>query len=72
MAEKKNKEVDLSLLSYAELEKEASMTLERLNQDDLPLDEASKVYEYGKKISLEMEKRLSQLEQSVSDSINRG
>jgi exodeoxyribonuclease VII small subunit len=72
MADKKNKEVDLSKLSYAQLEEEANKTLERLNKDDLPLDEASLVYEYGKKISAEMEKRLSELENSVSDTINRG
>ena len=68
----KSKETDLSKLSYAQLEEEANKTLEKLNDANLGLDEASQIYEYGKKVSAEMEKRLSDLEKSVTDTVNRG
>jgi len=67
MAEKKSAEKDLTKLSYGELEEEAEKTLEALGDTSLPLDEATKLYERGKKISAEMEKRLSDLEKSVTD-----
>ena len=58
-------------MSYDELEKEAASILEKLNDDNLPLDEASKLYQQGKKLYGEMKGRLEKLEKEVSDSVDR-
>jgi exodeoxyribonuclease VII small subunit len=71
MATKKNVE-SLDKMTYQQLEEESSKVLESLNRDDIPLDEAAKLFEYGKKVYAEMEKRLSQLEKDVTDTVNRG
>lgn len=68
MATKKTEtKKELSEMTYAELEKEAEETLTKLSDTSLPLDETAKLYEYGKKVSAEMEKRLAELEKSVTD-----
>lgn len=59
----------LEKMDYAKLEEEANSVLEKLSKNDLPLDEASKLYEYGKEIYKEMEKRLAELEKNVTDTI---
>lgn len=71
MPAKKQTEKKLEDFSYDELEKEASLTLEKLNDDTLPLDEASKLYQYGKKLYDEMKGRLEKLEKEVSDTVDR-
>ncbi len=71
MAEKKTKNDELKKMSYQELEKEADGVLEALSQEDVSLDNASKIYEYGKKVYAEMEARLAELEKNVSDTISR-
>ncbi len=71
MAEKKTKNDELKKMSYQELEKEADGVLEALSQEDVSLDNASKIYEYGKKVYTEMEARLAELEKNVSDTISR-
>lgn len=60
---------DLSKLSYQELETEEENTLKKLSEADLPLDDASKYYEYGKKVLLEMTIRLDKLSKSVTDKV---
>ncbi len=72
MAEKKTKNDELKKMSYQELEKEADHVLAELSKEDLPLDDASKIFEYGKKVYAEMETRLSELEKSVTDTVSRG
>ncbi|MBQ8143140.1 MAG: hypothetical protein IJ194_08340 [Bacilli bacterium] len=62
---------DLSKLSYQELEEEANETLKKLGEVSLGLDEAAKLYEYGKMITKEMSKRLEELTSSVSDEIEQ-
>lgn len=62
---------DLSKLSYQELEEEANETLKKLGEVSLGLDEAAKLYEYGKIITKEMSKRLEELTSSVSDEIEQ-
>ncbi len=71
MAEKKTKNDELKKMTYQELEKEADGILEALSQEDVSLDNASKIYEYGKKVYAEMEARLAELEKNVSDTISR-
>ncbi len=71
MAEKKTKNDELKKMNYQELEKEADGVLEALSQEDVSLDNASKIYEYGKKVYAEMEARLAELEKNVSDTISR-
>lgn len=71
MAEKKTKNDELKKMSYQELEKEADAVLEALSQEDVSLDNASKIYEYGKKVYAEMEARLAELEKNVTDTISR-
>lgn len=71
MAEKKTKNDELKKMSYQELEKEADGVLEALSQEDVSLDNASKIYEYGKKVYAEMEARLAELEKNVTDTISR-
>lgn len=68
MANKKQ-ENPLTKMTYAQLEEEASSVLEKLNDTSLPLDEATKIYQYGKDIYAEMEKRLAELQKSVTDTI---
>ncbi len=58
-------------MSYDELEKEAASVLEKLSDDNLPLDEASKLYQQGKQLYGEMKGRLEKLEKEVSDSVDR-
>ena len=70
MVSKKTKEIELDKLTYAQLEEEAKNVLSSLSSEDISLDEASKIYEYGKLVSKEMEKRLAQLENSITDTIN--
>lgn len=65
--EKKN---DYSKLSYQQLEEKMEEILTKLSQSDLPLDEATTLYEEGKKLSAEMEKRLSDLALKVSDKVD--
>ncbi len=69
MAKTTKEKNPLKDLSYAELEKESEEVLSRLNSEDLPLDEASKIYQYGQEIYREMENRLSALEEEVSHTI---
>ncbi|MFA6829454.1 MAG: exodeoxyribonuclease VII small subunit [Bacilli bacterium] len=61
---------DLTKLSYQELEKESEVIIQSLSKDDLSLDEASKIYFYGKEVSAEMEKRLAELTKKVSDTVS--
>ncbi len=72
MAEKKTKNDELKKMSYQDLEKEADHVLEELSKEDLPLDDASRIYDYGKKVYQEMENRLAELEKNVSDTVSRG
>lgn len=72
MAEKKTKNDELKKMTYQDLEKEADHVLEELSKEDLPLDDASRIYEYGKKVYQEMETRLAELEKNVSDTVSRG
>lgn len=65
-------EKDIKTMSYSELENESQEVLKRLNDSDLPLDEATKLFEYGLIISKEMELRLTELEKKVTDVIDRG
>lgn len=67
MAEKKTDTKDLTKLTYAQLEEEATKVLNALSDPSLPLDDATLLYEQGKKISSEMETRLSTLEKSLTD-----
>lgn len=67
MSEKNIKE-----MSYTELEEESNQVLKKLNDSDLPLDEATKLFEYGISLSKEMETRLTELEKKVTDVIDRG
>jgi exonuclease VII small subunit len=62
---------DLEKLTYTELEKESEAVLAELSKADLPLDEAGKVYDYGKKVADAMEKKLAELSKSVSDTVER-
>lgn len=63
------KEKDLIKLTYAELEEEADNVLKLLSDDTLPLDDAAKLYEYGKKIAAAMEENLTALSKKVTDTV---
>ncbi|MFA6586842.1 MAG: exodeoxyribonuclease VII small subunit [Bacilli bacterium] len=63
------KKKDLSKCSYEELEKEASLAVTKLSESGLALDEATKLFEYGKSVLAEMEKRLADLEKKAADTI---
>ncbi len=67
---KKKETEELSKLSYAELEKKAQLSLDTLGKDDLPLDEAKKVFDEGKNILDEMQKRLDVMQKEATDSID--
>lgn len=71
MPTKKTSEKKMEDMSYDELEKEANSVLEKLSDDSLPLDEASKLYQQGKQLYGEMKGRLEKLEKEVSDSVDR-
>lgn len=71
MPTKKTSEKKMEDMSYDELEKEANSVLEKLSDDSLPLDEASKLYQHGKQLYSEMKGRLEKLEKEVSDSVDR-
>ena len=71
MPSKKTTEKKMEDMSYDELEKEAASILEKLNDNNLPLDEASKLYQQGKQLYGEMKGRLEKLEKEVSDSVDR-
>ncbi len=71
MPTKKTSEKKMEDMSYDELEKEANSVLEKLSDDSLPLDEASKLYQQGKQLYAEMKGRLEKLEKEVSDSVDR-
>ena len=71
MKTKKTSEKKMEDMSYDELEKEANSVLEKLSDDSLPLDEASKLYQQGKQLYSEMKGRLEKLEKEVSDSVDR-
>lgn len=71
MPTKKTSEKKIEDMSYDELEKEANSVLEKLSDDSLPLDEASKLYQQGKQLYSEMKGRLEKLEKEVSDSVDR-
>ena len=71
MPTKKSSEKKMEDMSYDELEKEAASVLEKLSDDNLPLDEASKLYQQGKQLYGEMKGRLEKLEKEVSDSVDR-
>ncbi len=71
MAAKKNADESLSKKTYQELEEESDKVLEQLQDDSLPLDERTALYEYGKKVYSEMEKRLDELQKKVSDNVIR-
>lgn len=60
---------ELKDMKYEELEARSKEVLKALSDTSLPLDEASKLYQEGKAIAKEMEKRLSDLEKSVTDTI---
>ncbi len=70
--EKKTKNDKLAGMTYAQLEKEASAVLERLQKGDLGLDESKKEYDYGKALHAEMEKRLEQMIAEVRDKVKEG
>lgn len=71
MPTKKTSEKKMEDMSYDELEKEANSVLEKLSDDSLPLDEASKLYQQGKQLYSEMKGRLEKLEKEVSDCVDR-
>lgn len=64
------KKKDLTKMSYQELETEADNILKQLSDSQIGLDESAKLYQYGKEVSKEMEKRLTALEESVKDTID--
>ncbi len=63
------KKKDLTKMTYQELEKESDEILKKLSDSQIGLDESAKLYQYGKEVSKEMEKRLSSLEETVKDTI---
>lgn len=65
------KKNDLSKLSYQQLEEEADKVLKNLSDGEIGLDESAKLYRYGKEIASEMDKRLTELENSVTDEIDK-
>ena len=65
------KKKDLTKLSYQELEDESESILKQLSDSEIGLDDSAKLYQYGKEVAEEMEKRLSSLEASVKDTIEQ-
>ncbi len=63
------KKKDLTKMTYQELEEESDEILKKLSDSQIGLDESAKLYQYGKEVSKEMEKRLSSLEETVKDTI---
>ncbi|MFA6861269.1 MAG: exodeoxyribonuclease VII small subunit [Bacilli bacterium] len=63
------KKSELAKMSYQDLEKEEENVLTKLSNSDLALDEATSLYEYGKSILKEMDKRLQDLAKSVTDTV---
>jgi|GEM_PF-877889 len=62
---------DLSKMSYEELEKEAADVVQKLSDSSLALDEASRLYDYGKSVLAEMDKRLDELSRKVTDTVSQ-
>lgn len=65
------KKSDLSKLSYQQLEEEADKVLKNLSDSEIGLDESAKLYRYGKEIASEMDRRLTELENSVKDEVSK-
>ena len=63
-------EKDLSRLSYQQLEEEADNVLKALSDEELALDDASRLYDYGKAIAKAMETRLDDLSKKVRDTVD--
>lgn len=66
-----NKKKDLTKLDYQGLENEANLILKQLSDSEIGLDESAKLYQYGREVGLEMEKRLSALEKTMKDTIDQ-
>ena len=65
------KKIDLTKLSYQQLEEESDNILKQLSDPEIGLDESAKLYQYGRQVAEEMDKRLSELEASVKDTIEQ-
>lgn len=72
MATKKNETDKLSEKSYSELERMAQQAIEALSKEDLPLDEAKKIFDEGTKILARMQKKLEQMRAEATDAIDEG
>ncbi len=55
--------------TYEELEKMSEEIMEKLSKEDLGLDESSRLYQEGKTVLEEMERRLEKLSKEVSDHV---
>jgi len=64
-------EKDLSRLSYQQLEEEVKNVLKALKDEELALDDASRLYDYGKAITKAMETRLNDLKTKVRDTVDK-
>jgi exonuclease VII small subunit len=62
---------DLSTLSYEELEKETNAVVSELQKNTLGIDQGASLYDYGKRLISEMEKRLDELSRKVTDQISK-
>jgi exodeoxyribonuclease VII small subunit len=56
---------DKSAVSYRELSTQLDETLSRLQEPELDIDEAAKVYEKGLKLVAQLEKHLQQAENKI-------
>ncbi|MCI1735715.1 MAG: exodeoxyribonuclease VII small subunit [Bacilli bacterium] len=63
------KKKDLTKLTYQELDNEADAVLKALSANDVSLDDANALYDYGKAISQEMQQRLAEMSKKVSDTV---
>ncbi len=63
MPKKENK------LSYQELTEKAENILKKLEDENIPLDEANKLYKEGLATLKEMDDRLKELSEEVSDEV---
>lgn len=66
------KKKDLSKLSYKELEEKADQVLKALQKEDLPLDEAEKLYKEGMDLYKAMDERLSAMLKERKDDVAEG
>ena len=55
--------------TYKELEDDLKKVLEKLSDENLPLDESRKYYLVGKDLITSMEKKIEELEKEVTNTI---